>query len=486
MKLISGAVLLVAIVAAPWMYGSTRHWALIRLNEILSFGTAAWIGTLAVEWRKPKLPMLLWCCVPLLFIQGWFLSLGKPPFPPDPFTVHHIHDLATRWPGSFIVKTPVETMWLFSGLFGALLMTVDLAKDHRWWNAIYATITVTGASIVLLGIVQDLTGARAILWQTDVPNADNFFGTYFHHSSGGAFINLVWPLAMGALLSMLNRHTPRWQKIAGGLLCGSMLVIDLCGPCAQLSRFAQVNTVILLVLFATWYFTRLPRTKRLPVALGTLACGFVLMFVISAVAIHSGKLPKIAERWHLFTSGLSEVHAVSAPPSLQMRPDGFIATPAKSDRWVGITTCFKMIPQAGFLGFGPGRWSTVFPHFATDPFLRTFFLWLQFAHNDFLQTLIEWGYIGGICWALLVAGGLRRISGILQAGARRGGPISPREPIFASIGIAVLGLLLHGTLDFPLQIPSIQLYFLLLLGLAWALKPNASPQNISETRTVAV
>ena len=165
-----------------------------------------------------------------------------------------------------------------------------------------------------------------------------------------------------------------------------------------------------------------------------------------------------------------------------MRPDLFIASnnPIASqflgDRRLADATCLRMIPEAGLFGFGPGTWTRTYYHFTTDRFLRTFFLYMQFAHEDYLQTIVEWGILGAGAWGWIVFGGLK--TGFLRLARfrRECEEISREEGIVLGAVMGVAGVLLHALLDFPLQIPSIQLYACVLLGLLWQRK-SEEPAN---------
>ena len=465
-----GGLLLVAIVAAPWMYGSTRHASIVILCGLLSATVLCWGAGCVFHHRKPELSR--WAIYPcfFLFMAGWLVVLAGPILPPDPFTEDHVRVLIRRWPGSFVLKTPPETMWLFTGLLGALLVTMDLSSNRRWWSAIYTTMALTGTSIVLLGLFQIQTGARGILWQTDVPGTGHFFGTFFHHSLAGAFINLVWPLSAGRLLVHLREPVPSIKRSSGMIGWSVVLLVGLCGPLAQVSRFAQANALILLAGVVGMWLRQRNKYRGSLSAIRPL--GFVLMFavVVTACAFWLGRLPDIRSRWAMFPTGRSHDPPQSTE-SFRMRPDEFIADTEPGGffgaRKIAMQTCLRMIPQAGLLGFGPGSWATTYPHFTDDPMLRTFFLHVQFAHVDWLQTVVEWGILGALAWGVLIVGGFRR--GFRWLRTHETGEVAQglQKPMVAGLLLALCGLLLHGLIDFPLQIPSIQLYFIVMLGLAW-------------------
>ncbi len=130
--------------------------------------------------------------------------------------------------------------------------------------------------------------------------------------------------------------------------------------------------------------------------------------------------------------------------------------------------CLRMIPQAGLLGFGPGSWTGSYSHFTTDPFMRTFFLGIQFANEDYLQTVVEWGLLGALAWAILAFGGLW--CGVKRLARYRlnGNDICEEEGLIVGALFSLTGVFIHALIDFPLQIPSIQLYVMVLLGLLWS------------------
>ena len=127
-------------------------------------------------------------------------------------------------------------------------------------------------------------------------------------------------------------------------------------------------------------------------------------------------------------------------------------------------TCWSMHTDAGLWGFGPATFRLAFPlyikHLGYD-FIQNW----RFAHEDYLQAVIEWGWIGAGAWAVLFGGGIA--AGIFGYW-RRGSLLARFDRIFLfTVVLALFGLALHATVDFPLQIPSLQLYAAVYLGIAW-------------------
>jgi O-antigen ligase len=87
-------------------------------------------------------------------------------------------------------------------------------------------------------------------------------------------------------------------------------------------------------------------------------------------------------------------------------------------------------------------------------------------HEDYLQTVLEWGWLGSSLWALLSFGGIavaiRSYKRYASAEWR------PRRRLLQPLAmIALAGVALHAAVDFPFQIESIQLYVATYLGISW-------------------
>ena len=74
--------------------------------------------------------------------------------------------------------------------------------------------------------------------------------------------------------------------------------------------------------------------------------------------------------------------------------------------------------------------------------------------------------LGGLLWAALIGGGL--LVGVVKLFQRQG-EFSLRWLLLGAV-LALMGVLVHATMDFPLQVASIQLYVAVLLGLCWGAK----------------
>jgi O-antigen ligase len=137
-----------------------------------------------------------------------------------------------------------------------------------------------------------------------------------------------------------------------------------------------------------------------------------------------------------------------------------------------VRDSLKMVWQRPILGWGLGTFPIAYPSF------RSFFtnLWVNEAHNDYVQTLVETGIVGFACAAaflfLLCRAGLRN-----SRCWRR--EKESRVALAAFIGC--LGLLIHGVVDFNLQIPANAAFFFALSSLATT-SSNTSKANHESDR----
>ena len=133
-------------------------------------------------------------------------------------------------------------------------------------------------------------------------------------------------------------------------------------------------------------------------------------------------------------------------------------------RWQAYTVQADMVRDAGAFGFGAGTFMHLFPYYTNSVGDALAGIWTH-GHQDYLQTLIEWGYIGTLLLALATLGGWFRCGKTFFAG--RAKPQKGRG-IIKSVWLGATACLLHALVDFPFQIDSLRLIALVLLGLCWA------------------
>ena len=122
-------------------------------------------------------------------------------------------------------------------------------------------------------------------------------------------------------------------------------------------------------------------------------------------------------------------------------------------RWLVAIAAFHSLPEAGALGFGPGTFSVVFPYFAGQLGDRSGDIWL-FLHNDYLQTMMEWGWIGAALWAGVLFGGMIvAVRGLRDK--RRSTGWFPRQRLLLPLIVTALGgVAIHALVDFPCKGPA--------------------------------
>ena len=427
-----------ALVYAPWAYGGTTPASIQTINWLLLAALILWIIELLISRRWPTFSrLLLFLTCALIGIGAWMAVNAKSIYDSDFFVFVPLRNFAPYLAGS--VDYAISAAWILRGalLLFAILFVADLSQSNRWLLRLWYTIGLVAGSIAFLGLLQKATGAHMIFWQTAPPwGATTFFATYYYHGNAGAFLNLVWPLTAGlAIRAFTARRRPATRA-----MWLSVFILTIAGVLANTSRVAQLIALLLLIAiclrFGPALLRKVWRTQKGIALAGTIA--ILLALIALAQATH---LEEPLNRWQ----SLSERIPNDA-------------------RWQAWRVAAGALSDIGLFGFGPATFRVVFPFYNGVGVQRVQNIW-RFLHEDYLQTALEWGWLGSTLWAVLFFGGIA--VGIRSYKQYAPGWAPRRRLLQPLVIIALMGVALHAIIDFPLQIASIQLYVATYLGLCW-------------------
>jgi hypothetical protein len=428
-----------ALVYAPWAYGGTTSTGIQTINWLLLAAFILWGVELILSRRKPRFPrVLLFLILPLIGIGSWMVINSGSIYDSDFYAFVPLRNFAPRLAGS--IDYAISFAWMIRAtlLLCVILFVADLSQSNRWLLRLWYVIGLLAGSIAFLGLLQKATGARMIFWQTAPPwGVTTFFATFYYHANAGAFLNLVWPLTAGLAI---RAFTKRGHPVMRATWI-SIFVLTVAAVLANTSRVAQLIALLLLVAiclqFGPALLRKLSGTEKNVVFAGAIA--ILLTLIALAQATH---LEQPLTRWQT----LSERIPIDA-------------------RWQASRVAASALPDAGLFGFGPGTFRVVFPSYNSASANHVPGTW-RFLHEDYLQTALEWGWLGSTLWALLFLGGIAvGIRSYRKYAARNWTP--RRRLLQPFIIIALIGGALHALVDFPFQIASIQLYVATYLGFCW-------------------
>ena len=340
------------------------------------------------------------------------------------------------------VDYAVSTAWIVRGalLLGTMLFVSDLSQSSRWLLRLWYVTGLVGGSIAFLGLLQKATGAQMIFWQPPLPpefGVATFFATYFYHGNAGAFLNLVWPLSAGLVIRAFTRQSQPGMRA----LWTIVFIVTIAAVLANTSRMAHVVALVLMVVIGLHFGPAL--LPKLSGAEKSVAMAGALAIVLALIALaQAAHLEQPLNRWQSVGERI----------------------PADA-RWQASRVALSGLPHAGFFGFGPGTFRVVFPGYNVQSGNSAPGTW-RFLHEDYLQTVLEWGWLGSSLWALVFFGGIAVAIRSYRKYARR--EWMPRRRVLQSLAIVgLIGVALHALVDFPFQIESIQLYVAMYLGVCW-------------------
>jgi hypothetical protein len=430
-----------ALAYAPWAYGATTSPSIQITNWILLMALALWGAELLTSRRRARVPPLLLVLIAALMCVGsWMVLNAKSIYDPEFSSFVPLRNFAPPLTGS--TDYAISVAWMVRGilLLGAVLFVSDFSQNSRWLLRLWSVIALVGGSIAFLGLLQKATGAQMIFWQPPPPpqlGVTTFFATYFYHGNAGAFLNLVWPLSAGLVI---RGFTTRCHAAMRALWMMAFL-LTIAGVLANTSRMAQAVALVLLVLIVMHFG---------PTVLRSLSGAQKSVAIAGALAV-ALNLFALAQATH-FEEPLNRWQSVGE----QVPTDA---------RWQASRVALGALAGAGWFGFGPGTFRVVFPGYNVGSGRPVPGTW-RFLHEDYLQTLLEWGGLGSMLWAFLLFGGIAVAIHSYTRYARR--EWTPRRRVLQPLAtLALVGVSVHGLVDFPFQIESIQLYVATYLGLCW-------------------
>jgi len=218
------------------------------------------------------------------------------------------------------------------------------------------TFSVYGFLLALFAMLQGFSGTSQLYWLRTPRMGGWIYGPYVNHNHYAGLMEMLLPVPLVFCL-MREAHAPK--KVAAGIAAALMAsTIFLSG--SRGGMFAFVVQMAVLTAVVVWR----QKSRKVTLALATfLVVGFGLILVLGG-----GELAK----------RLATIHA-------ETRTEVTGGTRLNIDR-----DALKMFAARPITGWGLGVFPTVYPQFRSFP--TNFFI--NEAHNDYLQLLVETGAMG--------------------------------------------------------------------------------------------
>lgn len=409
----SGLTLMVG--SAPWFYGGQSPFVLGWLTVGVAVLGVLWSVTSAREGAI----RFVWSPIHTLF--GAFVILAVVQNLTLPVAIRSIGSEADLLTGSsaswkWITMNPQatgETVWRLMVLFAYFLLVTTVMRTRRQVTALVWTLIVSGCAISVVALINHVAPERALLWRFDPESLA--FGPFANRSHFAAFVELVMPFALAALVVSPRRDY--WPMLVVAVLMMSVAVV------VSASRAGGV-----LIVFEALALIALSGGRRFR----WLVMGLVLALGAAGVVwlTTGGAFDRLLRR---FTEETLVVNPASPTNRLTI--------------W---RTTLRMVADQPLLGVGLGAFDVAYPRYDEGNGLQ----FTTHAHNEFLHVVSETGVVGGVMSLLFLFSGAR-----IGRRALRQADAELRPPaIAAAVGCGALAL--HSLVDVPLHVMANALVFL--------------------------
>lgn len=445
---------LALLVWLPLPLASARAWAWAVME--------AWVYALAALWlwqytrRSAALTPAFVRARPALFLLGLWLLYGLVqvlPLPPELVGAISPNALAVRAPlaelvgaarGAWIALSidpyASAVAWL-KGLAYALVFALALLLiDSRSRLRMLAYALVGSALFqAAYGSFMTLSGLEYGFFHEKWAYRGVATGTFVNRNHLAEYLVLGLAVGIGLLISDLGGDSG--PKTARQRLRG--LIRLLFSPKARLRLYLAAMVIGLVLTHSrmgnTAFFASLLVAGAAALALARNATRSTVILLASLVIIDM----LILGAWF----GIDKVAERIEQTSM-----------AREDRVEVTRYALAMWRDYALTGAGGGSFYAGFPRYRGPEVMSLYY----HAHNDYIQFLAEYGAIGATLLGGLV---LASLAAALAALRRRRDPLMRGMAFSATMGI--VAMLIHGTVEFNLQIPATAATFVVILALGW-------------------
>jgi O-antigen ligase len=318
----------------------------------------------------------------------------------------------------------------------AFVVTQSLRRSSQF-EMIALLFTAFGGIVAAFAVLQGMAPNGKLYWIFPLEQGGAIYGPYVNHNHYAGLMEMLTPFP---LVLAATRFTDGNRKLAvagvAALMAGSIFLSG--------SRGGMVAFVAQMIVLSVLLVHKREGNWKQPIMLG----GFLAVVIVFLVWIGGNALTQ-----RLMTIHSEAREEISGGVRLSIDRD-----------------CLHMLLKRPLLGWGLGTFPVVYPQFRS--FYTTFFV--NQAHNDYLQLIVETGLAGFsiAVWFMVLV--FRRASTKLNNWTET---MSGAMTVTALLGC--VGILVHSFVDFNLQIPANAALFYVLCAMA-----AASPLLESQRRRV--
>jgi O-antigen ligase len=288
------------------------------------------------------------------------------------------------------------------------------------WLAV--VLPAYGAGLALFALVQALSGTTKLYWTVTPRLGGWIYGPYVNHNHYAGLMEMLVPIPLVLGLGH-RRGTLKILAVAAAALMAS--TIFLSGSRGGMAAFIVELLVVAMIMVKGERHAR------------TIIAMVVFLAVVIGLLIWLGGGELVQRVTSIHTEARSEISG---------------GTRLAIDR-----DALRMLTKKPVLGWGLGAFPEIYPQYRS--FYTNFFV--NEAHNDYLQLLVETGALGFALMLWLIF--------VVYRSALRKLTIWPGDTN-ATLALAALlgvtGILVHSLVDFNLQIPANTALFYVLCAVA--------------------
>lgn len=326
-------------------------------------------------------------------------------------------------------------LWQFNGIVLSCFNLYLVLQTRRLVRVVLWIVGGNAVTLAVLGTFQKLIGSPGLWFGAVTSPNTKFFSTFVYHNHWGAFTVLNTTICLGLLYHLIRRnrdrpfwHTPVPLAVIAILLLAASVPLSSSRSCTVLMAILLFGALVHLLT----RFIRHRRSQHRSIMIPLI--GILTVVTVAVGAIYYLGQEVIAQRAQLTTEQLA---AIAKEDTLNSRLTLY------RDTW-------RMALAKPWFGWGLESYAHVFRIFNTQR-ATELWVWIPFyaeAHNDWLQSLAEVGFVGTALLGALLGAPLFSI---------RWRAVRSMLPRYLLAGIALI--LSYAWVEFPFANPAVMIVF---------------------------